>query len=688
MKSFKYGGKDGRKFNLVEAQDLVVVRTKEEADLRSMALSEGSRAMAEGMLPVLSFPEANVTVYRVVSTRGDDSVLKTRNAIRKSLNEEENVRFAGRTLVDQLTGEIVVYTENIFVKFKDDITEDTCKKIIDSLGLTIKEQYKFAKNAFFLQSAEGTGLKVFDQAEKLLEMQEVETCHPELITEKQVKFIHPMQWHLHKTTIAGQEIEQHVQVEEAWTHTKGAGVTIAIFDNGVEVTHEAFATPGKIAGQRNTLTRVNDARPVSPFSNNGNHGTACAGVACADAPNGTKGVAPEARLMALVCGSLGSLSEAMAFEWAADNGADIISCSWGPPDGPWWLPNDPSHARSYMLPDSTRYALDYAATKGREGKGCLIFWAAGNGNENVDIDGYAAYDKVIAIAACNDSGRRSIYSDYGNAIWCCFPSNDFLYAPLQNPKPLTPGIWTADISGSGGSNRGGTMRKDPNEDQQGHYTASFGGTSCACPGAAGIAALVLSINPDLSREQVKEILKNACDKIDAGFGNYNAMGHSPFYGYGRLNASTAVQLAKASLSNTMVFQLSGIVKFRTKANAALVDGQQVVSSSKTDRILGLRLEINPALSGLGISYQLIGSAALMLNGADGKWVAIKDKRKKITGFKAILTGANAANYSLHYEVWFSGKNQPQIGSGGSLAGDDKGKGPAITGILITLRKQE
>jgi subtilisin family serine protease len=686
MKSFKYGGKDGRKFNLVEAKDLVVVRTNEDADLRSMDLSESSRALAEGMLPVLSFPEANVTVYRVITTRGNDNVLKTRNAIRKSLNQEENVQFAGRTLVDQQTGEIVVYTENIFVKFKDEITEETCKEIIESLRLTIKDRYGFAKNAYFLQSGEGTGMKVFELAEKLLAMPEVETCHPELITEKQVKFIHPMQWHLHKTTISGREIDQHVQAEEAWLYTKGEGVTIAIIDNGVEAAHEAFSVAGKIAGQRNTLTRVNDARPVSPFSNNGNHGTACAGVACANASNGTKGVAPEAKVMALVCGSLGSMSEAVAFEWAVDNGADIISCSWGPPDGPWWLPSDPAHARSYMLPDSTRYALDYAATQGRGGKGCLIFWAAGNGNESVDLDGYAAHEKVIAVAACNDSGRRSIYSDYGNAIWCCFPSNDFGYTSLHHPKPLTPGIWTADISGSGGRNRGGTFgRVDPSEDTTGHYTATFGGTSSACPGAAGVAALILSINPDLKGEQVRDMLKNACDKIDSDFGNYNASGHSPFYGYGRLNSAKAVQLARETLSPKPTFGIEGTASFRIHGIVPLASDTWVGGySGDADRLLGIQLLVNPPHQDIGIRYQIFSTGIQKIPaGADGQIVSQKDRRRKVTGLSMELTGALVEDYEVSYAIRLAGKESPAEGKNGTLCGE-KGKGPAIEAISVSL----
>lgn len=64
------------------------------------------------------------------------------------------------------------------------------------------------------------------------------------------------------------------------------------------------------------------------------HGTACAGVACAAGLVRASGVAPKAKLIPIrLSSALGSQQEAEAFEWAANNGADVISCSWGPTDG-------------------------------------------------------------------------------------------------------------------------------------------------------------------------------------------------------------------------------------------------------------------------------------------------------------------------------------------------------------------
>ena len=93
----------------------------------------------------------------------------------------------------------------------------------------------------------------------------------------------------------------------------------------------------------------------------------------------------------------------------------------GAADGRWFVKNDPLHKHVSPLPTSTRLAIDYATANGRGGKGCVVLFAAGNGNESVDNDGYASYPKVTAVAACNDRGRRSVYSDFGKAVWCAFP---------------------------------------------------------------------------------------------------------------------------------------------------------------------------------------------------------------------------------------------------------------------------
>jgi subtilisin family serine protease len=134
-----------------------------------------------------------------------------------------------------------------------------------------------------------------------------------------------------------------------------------------------------------------------------------------------------------------------------------------------------------------------------------------------------------------------VYSDFGQAVWCCFPSNDF--PTPEGGEPLTPGIWTTDQMGKAGYNRGGAQAKG---DPEGHYTDGFGGTSSAAPGVAGVAALILSADPSLDWKACRDILKRAAVPIDKTGGNYSAEGHSPRYGWGRVDAARAVELVVRS----------------------------------------------------------------------------------------------------------------------------------------------
>ena len=541
MPTVFFGAKGEPGFELEQSSDLIAVRTRSG---RSIARSAGpvpspvSDELSDGEL-VVAYPEAGVEVWRVPTGKGVRSVSDRKQALRAA----PDVRFAGGVLIDPATRQPVLYTENIFVKFKDTADPDDCAAVLREAGLTVKEEVGYATNAFFAEAPEGTGQEVFAIAERLRARDDVEYCHPELIRPRARKGIFPQQWHLAKTVVAGTPVDAHANVEAAHAITLGEGITIAVIDDGFDIDHREFAGPGKVLAPRDATLRTADPRPKDPFGtgeDGENHGTACAGVACADGAVGASGVAPKARLMPIrLASGLGSQREAEAFVWAADNGADVISCSWGPPDGRWFRPNDPAHAQVFPLPASTRLAIDHAVANGRGGKGCVILFAAGNGNEPVDNDGYASNPKVIAVAACNDRGTRSVYSDFGRAVWCAFPSSDFGHAPFQHPEPLTPGIWTTDREGAAGYNSG----RVADGDAAGDFTNGFGGTSSACPGAAGVAALVLAVNPALRWNEVRDILRASCDRIDPQGGGYDADGHSPKYGYGRLNALRAVQAA-------------------------------------------------------------------------------------------------------------------------------------------------
>jgi subtilisin family serine protease len=525
MPHVRFGGKGGRRFDLAEGEEYLVVRTADRNPVARAALSNTGRRALMGFAPVASFARAGVEILRATDLRGAKS---RRDAARKALKADPAVRFAGRVLVSKVGRRPFLYTENLFVKFADDAKASTIKKTLAAKDLSVKRPLSFAHNAFFVEAKEGIGRDVFEIAAELLDDAAVEACHPEIVTERRRRVVFPGQWHLKKMKIGANTIDAHVDVEGAWVLTRGEGTTIAIIDDGVDLGHEEFRSAGKIVAPRDVTYDDDDPRP----GNFDDHGTACAGVACADGLFGASGVAPAARLMPIrLASSLGSMDEAEAFAWAADRGADVISCSWGPPDGRWFDPTDPAHETFQPLPDHTRLAIDYATSRGRNGRGCVVLFAAGNGNESVDLDGYASYPKVVAVAACDHRGKRSGYSDFGDAVWCAFPS--------QGTSNGDPGIFTTDRRGAAGYNSGLSSLGD----EDGDYTNDFNGTSAACPGAAGVAALVIARNPTLRSEEVRDVLRRSADRIDAAGGAYDASGRSKLYGYGRVNAKRAVELA-------------------------------------------------------------------------------------------------------------------------------------------------
>lgn len=307
---------------------------------------------------------------------------------------------------------------------------------------------------------------------------------------------------------------EHVRAEAAWRLTRGAGTVIAVIDDAVDTRHPEFrdrVVPGRDveAGSPNTLPRGFES-----------HGTKCAGVACAGGLHVT-GLAPRASLMPVrlrsVTARVGTPGEAEAIRWASDHGADVICCAWGPPD---------PDAETGRLPLRTRAAIDHATARGRAGKGCVIVWSAGNDDCNLALNGYASYPKGIAVGACNYHGRRSAYSNWGDALWCVFPSSD-----ATDPTACRWAISTTTPIGS--FLLGETF-----------YTDAFGHTSAAAAGVAGLCALILSANPDLGWWEVKEVLRHSSQQIDPQRGRYDSRGHSTLYGFGRPDAGAAVELAR------------------------------------------------------------------------------------------------------------------------------------------------
>src|SRR5215207_6273273 len=165
-------------------------------------------------------------------------------------------------------------------------------------------------------------------------------------------------------------VQEVPELAAAWVTTRGGNAVIAVVDEGVDVDqHPEFQ--GRVALAYDARSNAGTGDGVRR-----SHGTKVAGLALGGGPH-VVGLAPEATLVPAgvpaLSTAVGDPSEADGLRWAADNGADVICCAWGP--------RKPTIA-SGALPARTRAALDYCLTHGRGGKGCIVVFAAGNdGND-------------------------------------------------------------------------------------------------------------------------------------------------------------------------------------------------------------------------------------------------------------------------------------------------------------------
>ena len=184
MVQVRYGGKNGSVMALDVSDSMLAVRTKTRA--RSVATNDPIQGapLSDRAIAVLNnfdlrwrLPLPGVEVFRTT----EPDAVRLRDAAREVLTEEGTVRFAGRVLRDQSSGSPVLYTENFFVKFDEDATQEECEDLLARYGLGIKRPLDYARNAYFAAAPEGTGLEIFERAEALLSEPAVELCHPELI---------------------------------------------------------------------------------------------------------------------------------------------------------------------------------------------------------------------------------------------------------------------------------------------------------------------------------------------------------------------------------------------------------------------------------------------------------------------------------------------------------------------------
>ncbi|XP_068205095.1 neuroendocrine convertase 1-like [Palaemon carinicauda] len=324
------------------------------------------------------------------------------------------------------------------------------------------------------------------------------------------------QWYLFDTRTRSDLPKLDLQVVPVWkSGVTGKGVKLLVLDDGLEWNHEDIEQnyDASISYDFNDNDEDPSPRYDEHFSNS--HGTRCVGE-IAMAPNNRKcgvGVAYGASVggIRMLDGPVSDVIEGLSLGWPVGK-ADIISCSWGPTDdgrrveGPGRLAD---------------IALRKGVTEGRDGKGIVYVWAAGNGGsagDDCNCDGYTSSIYTLSISSASETG---LFPWYGER---CAST---LAAAYSSGAYTDQKIATTDLRNS--------------------CTDKFSGTSAAAPLAAGIFALALEVNPELTWRDMQHAVVWSSEWAPLGHNsgwltNGKGLKFNSRFGFGLLNADGLVRL--------------------------------------------------------------------------------------------------------------------------------------------------
>ena len=383
----------------------------------------------------------------------------------------------------------VFSTPYLNVRLKQEQDIDLLASYAEKYGLKIVKQDPFLPLWYILAVTLNSNKSAVKCARELWESGMFAASVPDLSSKDLICSNDPLfnqQWGLHNSDHYGIDIS----ASSAWNYATGEYVKIAILDTGVDLDHIDLAS--------NISSLSYDTETgTSPSVVYMDHGTHCAGIAAAVKDNGIQiaGVAPEATILSVSNSLLSSSSNieqklADGIVWAYQHGADIISNSWHL--------LAPHEAIEEAIRDAFRY--------GRNGKGCIVAFAAGNlGSEHINYPANCN-DTILAVGSIDITGVRASSSNYGAGL--------DIVAPGVNILSTLP------------------------DDQTGYNSS----TSMACPHVAGVAALVLERNPELTVTQVNSIICSNAKKLPGvNFNETKPDGTwNNEYGYGLVNAYYSV----------------------------------------------------------------------------------------------------------------------------------------------------
>ncbi|CAK8694255.1 unnamed protein product [Clavelina lepadiformis] len=333
--------------------------------------------------------------------------------------------------------------------------------------------------------------------------------------------LYPFQWYINNTGQAGGTPGLDLNVQAAWNMGyTGKGVTVAIMDDGLDYLHPDLRD--NYSPESSYDFSSNDPFPYPRYTLNwfNSHGTRCAGEVSAAADNGICGVGVAynsriAGIRMLDQPYMTDVIEAASLSYKPEIN-DIYSASWGPTDD----------GRTVDGPrELTLRAIVNGVNKGRNGLGSIYVWASGDGgaNDDCNCDGYAASMWTISVNSAINDGQTALYDESCSST---------LASTFSNGRGRRPGsgVATTDLYG------GCTLRHS--------------GTSAAAPEAAGVFALALEANKNLTWRDVQHltVLTSTPNQLHDSFHQWRRNGvglmFNHLFGFGVLNAEKMVKMAK------------------------------------------------------------------------------------------------------------------------------------------------
>ncbi len=424
------------------------------------------------------------------------------------LYQEQNILYVAPFF--KINGKELGLSNYFYVKLKDGNDFKLLEKMAVENRVEIVGHDVYMPKWYLLSCDKLSKGNALDLANLFYESGQFEEAQPDLMEDNLASCTNDLlfneQWHLNNTGQSGGTSGNDISICNAWDITMGcADITVAVLDNGLEFNHPDFNNISNVSFDTETGT--------SPSVIRGNHGVAVAGIIGATANNGigVAGVAPNAQLMS-ISNSLAATPasrqiRASGINFAWQNGADIINNSWG------------STVVYPIIDDAILNAVNF----GRNGLGTIVVFASGNDNSS-SISYPSNNSNTISVGAINRQGNRANFSNYGTGLDLVAPGVD---------------IRTTDRQGANGYSVN-------------DYTV-VPGTSFAAPQVAGVAALILSVNPGLTQQQVRNIIESTADKVGSysytmNAGEQTGLTWNNQMGYGRLNAQAAVQAALPTIS--------------------------------------------------------------------------------------------------------------------------------------------